>query len=271
MTILMFVDESHCDGYSVLLGVAVRDRSMAPLEYSIQEARFAAYREDVFGDERKASKLLLHPEWCMQRIAEGSDVAALSADRVAGQRFVLRELDAAIEQQVEVMAVVTEPTKVDALRDRAYLYLLERFASFCMSQFDTGLVIYDEIEPRQGAKLLSRLSRTLTHDPESRPIGERILHQMFARSEYSIGLQLADVLAYVAAQGLRLEGMRPAQRHDLDPFLNRMVRMAQGWHVRGKWEWGLLFVPNQAPWPVPPPVTPDETTQTEWQGIKLGL
>jgi len=276
MAYFMFVDESgqdHRDSpYEVLAGVAVHDTTLWDLICAIKRAERECFGTTYArGDERelKAKKLLtkkafrlaaqLPPFLPPQRaelarasLTDGSEarrdrLTALGQAKIA---FVEQVLDLAHAHEVRTFASIVKPDAPHpATRDflrKDYRYLFERFFNFVNAQLahERGVVVFDEIEKAQSHILVGQMSayflRTSTGQSRSRRV---VPEPFFVHSDLTTGIMLADLVAYILANNVRLRRMSNPRREELDD-LGEKVKRLQPPRTRtgGHWVGSFTFI-----------------------------
>ena len=106
----------------------------------------------------------------------------------------------------------------DGLR-KDYAYLFERFFYFVEDQGETerGLVVFDELERTQSHLLVTQMEAYFSEHQKER--SEVVIPEpFFVHSHLTTGVQLADLVAYIAAWGLGVGNMPAPERDELRPF-----------------------------------------------------
>ena len=258
MAYFMFVDESgqdHRDSpYEVLAGVAVHDTTLWDLICAIKRAERACFGTTYArGDERelKAKKLLtkkafrlaaqLPPfpppqraELARASLTDGSEVrrdrlTALGQAKIA---FVEQVLDLAHAHEVRTFASIVKPDAPHpATRDflrKDYRYLFERFFNFVNAQLghERGVVVFDEIEKAQSHILVGQMSAYFLRTSTGRSRSRRVVPEpFFVHSDLTTGIMLADMVAYILANNVRLRRMNSPRREELDDLGEKVKRL----------------------------------------------
>ncbi len=249
MAYFLFVDESGQDHkespYEVLAGVAVEDRDLWNLVCALREAeeRFFGARYTRDDGELKAKKLLKTKTFRLaaqlpffedeeRRLLARS---CLSSGANAGRREITALAQAKIGYVGEVLnicfrfrckafACIVEPNSPRPLLEylrKDYAYLFERFFYFLedVSKSASGIVVFDELEKSQSHILLGQMEQYFNHTLNGRQRAGRIIPEaFFVHSELTTGIQLADLVAYIVAWGVRLPQMTSPHRAELAPF-----------------------------------------------------
>jgi hypothetical protein len=99
----------------------------------------------------------------------------------------------------------------------------ERFFYFVEEQGPSqqGLVVFDELERTQSHLLVTQMKAYFSEYQVER---SRVVipEPFFVHSHLTTGVQLADLVAYIAAWGLQVGSMPPAERPELEEFGQRI-------------------------------------------------
>ncbi|MCB9737708.1 MAG: DUF3800 domain-containing protein [Deltaproteobacteria bacterium] len=258
MSWLLFVDETGIDRreslYEVLAGVAVHDSDLWNLIQAVhaEEERHFGRRISAGGLELKARKLLKRKVFRLasqrdpidpdeRRLLAASCLAKGDTERAGGQAaaVTLAELTALAQAKVafvETLLVLCARYHVRAFasivhRDaprtagdflrKDYAYLFERLYYFLDEQVtaEMGLVVFDELERSQCHVLIDQLGRYFRETTTGRSRASRVIPEpFFVHSDLTTAIQLADVVAYVIAQGVRVGTMTEPARAELSQF-----------------------------------------------------
>lgn len=255
MSYLFFVDESGHDltlsPYAVLAAVAVQDSRVWNLITAIRGAEEEFFLERISRDglELKAKKLLKTktfrlagqlpaiPQEDRSRLAhacleEGraavreerpsrhtrEQLTALAQAKLA---FVGRVLELCAQHQAKAFASVVDrdaPKQAGNFLRKDYSYLFERIFCFLDERPDhhQGLVVFDELERSQSHLLVDQMARYFKETATGRMRASRIVPEpFFVHSDLTSMIQVADLLAYVIAWGVRVGTMRRPARAEL--------------------------------------------------------
>lgn len=282
MAYFLFIDDSGHDRvhspYQVLAGMAVKDTDVWDLVSRIRalEVQYFGRRLADFGREIKAKRFLSKGEFKyanqMDRLPD--DVRTAEAERLllCGSRptriaitafsqtkllFVLAVLDLCQELGCKAFAAIIDkdtsvPNNRDLLR-RDYVYFFERFYYY-LSDADPlqmGVLVFDEFEKSRCHVLLSQIEAYFVKTGKGRQRCSQIIPDaFFVHSDLSVGVQLADLVAYIVSWGFRLPNymQRPA-REELEPYVERVCALRHLSH-RAKENgsdfdsWSFTFVPS---------------------------
>lgn len=247
MSYFLFIDESGQDQrdspYEVLAGVAVEDRRLWPLIRAVQELELECFGQRYAADERelKGKKLLKRKVFRHAGQAEAIPLAGRSeiaqrclADGASASRFEMAALgQAKIDFVARALKLCDEfgckafasivpraaprPPADGALR-KDYAYLFERFFYFLedLESDHQGLVVFDELERTQGHLLVSQMATYFSELQVGRERSATVIPEpFFVHSHLTTGIQLADLVAYIAAWGMQVGSMPPAARPEL--------------------------------------------------------
>lgn len=279
---LLFVDESGTDRreapYEVLAGVAVRERDLWNLIRAVRAAERDHFGTTLstLGIEFKGKKLLKRKTF---RLAAQSDPLPPDHRRILAYEFLqkgrreaaggpieprLRDEFTAygqavlsfVEQvyelcaafRVKVFASMVAPDAPqpggDFLR-KDYAYLFERYFYYLedVSDDETGLIVFDELERARCRRLLDQMEHYFLHTDRGRCRSGRIVPEpFFVHSDLTTAVQIADIVAYSLNWGLRLHRMDRPTRPEMESF--------------GQWAFGLRYVGHrrseldEETWPV---------------------
>lgn len=251
MSYLLFVDESGHDQkespYEVLAGVTIEDKRLWPLIQAVHDLELECFGRRYADDERelKAKKILKRKVFrhaaqarpidrtrrtalaraCLERgdTASREEMTALAQAKLD---FVRGALRLCAEHSCKALAsIVTRgaPRVSDGHLRKDYAYLFERFYYFVQEQGEDqrGLVVFDELERTQSHLLVNQMKAYFSERQVER--SEVILPEpFFVHSHLTTGVQLADLIAYIAAWGLQVPGMPPPKRKELAEFGERV-------------------------------------------------
>jgi hypothetical protein len=263
MSYLLFVDESGQDRrespYEVLAGICLEDRDLWSFICQVQDAETHHFGQRVTTGllELKGKELLkkktfkladqmppFPPEErtrlardCLIKGAaaqgkttnSGVTRAELTALGQAKIAFVERILELCTQYRVRVFGSVVDrdaPRPQGDFLRKDYAYLFERFYHFLEDQStqQLGLVIFDELERSQCHILVDQMSRYFRETAKGRMRAGRIIPEpFFVHSDLTTAIQVADVMAYLLAWGVRIGGMTRERREELAP-LAELVR-----------------------------------------------
>ncbi|MGK5089870.1 DUF3800 domain-containing protein [Bdellovibrionota bacterium FG-2] len=257
MSFLFFIDESGQDRkdspYEVLAGVCVEDQRLWELIQAIQQKEV-----DIFGcrisaghKELKARELLKKktfrlasqlPPFDSERrrqlakecLEQGGSptrerLTALSQAKID---FGLCTLQMCATFGVRAFASIVSrdaprPGPGNYLR-KDYAYLFERFFYFLedMPGNAQGLVIFDEKEKSESHVLLGQMYEYFRTSAKGRQRASRVIPEaFFVHSDLTTAIQLADLIAYVIAWGVRLQMMTLPARSELKEIAEAVLRL----------------------------------------------
>jgi hypothetical protein len=285
MSYLFFVDESGHDltesPYSVLAAIAVQDSRAWNLISAIQGSEEAFFGERIRRDglELKAKKMLkskafrhagqlppLPPQErarlaheCLEegraaiREARRSrhtkvQLTALAQAKIA---FVGRVLELCAQHQVKAFASIVDrdaPKPVGSFLRKDYSYLFERFFHFLEErpEHHQGLVVFDELERSQSHLLIEQMASYFKQTATGRLRASRIVPEpFFVHSDLTSLIQVADLLAYIVAWGVRFGSMKRPARAELSDLAEaatalRYFRAADEVHAYPIWGFSII-------------------------------
>lgn len=265
MSYLLFIDESGHDRrdspYEVLAGICLEDRDLWSFICQIQDAETHYFGQRVTsgllelkGKEllkrktfRLAGQMTAFPPEERTRLAQtciikgaaaqgkttnsGVTRAELTALGQAKLAFVERILELCAQYRVRVFASVVDrdaPRPQGDFLRKDYAYLFERFFYFLEEQStqQLGLVIFDELERSQCHILVDQMSRYFRDTTKGRMRAGRVIPEpFFVHSHLTTAIQVADVIAYLVAWGLRIRGMTRERREELVSLAERVRQL----------------------------------------------
>lgn len=254
MSYLLFLDESGHDlrksPYEVLAGVCVEDRDLWNLICNVQDAEteFFGMRIAPGVLELKGRKLLktktfrlaggeseLSPgerrdlaRSCLEKqgTATRKELAALGQAKLAFVDYVL-ELCGKHRAKAFASIVDREAQRPegDFLR-KDYSYLFERYYHFLedKTHSNMGIVVLDELETAQAHLLVEQMGQYFRNTRKGKTRASLIIPEpFFVHSHLTTAIQLADIVAYIVAWGVRLAPMTRPAREELQPFAERVL------------------------------------------------
>jgi len=253
--------DQHDSPYEVLAGVAIQDQHLWNLVCRIQEAeiehfgrRIAAGALELKGKsllKRKTFRLaaqlpLLEPQErrklaqsCLEKgekakgrqtTSSGATRAELTALAQAKVAFVARVLELCVSHYVRAFASIvprSAPRPAGRFLRKDYAYLFERFFYFLEESKvgELGLVIFDELEHSRCHVLVDQMSLYFRNTVRGRLRAARVIPEpFFVHSELTTAIQIADLVAYIIAWGIRFGPMEGDRRREELDFLGELVR-----------------------------------------------
>lgn len=282
MSFLLFVDESgqdrHHSPYEVLAGVAIEDRDiwnlvveLRQLEDEIFGLRYSQSDRELKARELLKAKVFRHaglmPPFepaerralaarCLTNGAGATpeEFAALGQAKLV---FVERVLETCAAFRCRAFASIiphdAPRTAGDFLR-KDYAYLFERFYYFLDGQSDDtlGLVVFDELERTQSHLLVDQMERYFVGTHKGRLRSARVIPEpFFVHSQLTTGVQLADLVAYIIAWGVRLPSMTAAARPELRTYADAVITLRRDCTIdiprEGFTVWGFAVISDLRP------------------------
>ncbi len=247
MSFFLFIDESgHDQGaspYEVLAGVVVEDKKLWPLIQAVQALEIACFGQRYAANERelKAKEILKRKVYRHAGLADRFDeaertelarrclsdgaratpeqMAALGQAKIA---FVRKTLHVCREYDCKAIASIVSrgaPRSTDDFLRKDYAYLFERFFYFLEDQpgEPQRIVVFDEFERTQGHLLVNQMATYFSDLTVGRERAVNVIPEpFFVHSHLTTGVQLADLVAYLAAWGMQVGSMPPPERPELE-------------------------------------------------------
>lgn len=257
MAYFLFIDESgqdHRDSpYEVLAGVAVEDRDLWNLIQAIHNAemrhfgiRYSHGNRELKAKKilnkktyRKAAQLPIFPEEEKKELAK----KCLQAGDGAGKREITALAQAKLAYVEEVFEICArfrcklfasiidahgpEPHVCDYLR-KDYSFLFERFFYFLedKDQETSGIVVFDELEKSKSHILVGQMDSYFKSTTKGRLRASRIIPEpFFVHSELTTGVQIADLVAYIASWGFRTGDLTEPARDELGRLVEAICQL----------------------------------------------
>jgi len=255
MSYLLFMDESGHDlrhsPYEVLAGVCVEDRDLWNLICQVQDAEIEYFGRRIADGvlELKGRKLLKRKTFKLaaqlptippqertqlaQQCLEHSDnvtkreLTALAQAKIA---FVQRLLELCAQYRASAFASIIDKdaprSDGDFLR-KDYAYLFERYFYFLEEQKQgLGLVVFDELDRSQCHLLLDQMGRYFRETVTGRMRASRVIPEpFFVHSELTTAIQIADIIAYIVAWGVRVGNMTKPARTELLALADQVCQL----------------------------------------------
>lgn len=265
MSWALFIDESGQDlkesPYEVLAGIAIEDRvlwktirSLSDLQYQI----FGMRLFEAYGSEAKAQKLLKQKVFkhagqlnqipvetratlARQILEDGTAVSRerLTALAQAKIAYVGEALDVCRKAGAVAFASIAPrgaPRPQGGLLRKDYAYLFERFFYFLNSQDERqmGYLVFDELDKSASHVLLGQVGQYFLETGNGKARSRLIIPEpFFVHSDLTTMVQMADLIAYIIAWGLRLKGMTEPRRDELDALVQKVMQIRFTQHKVG--------------------------------------
>jgi hypothetical protein len=257
MSYIIFLDESGQDQqespYEVLAGVAVKDQDLWNLITALQQAELELFgrRYSEGNRELKAKKLLKTKTF---RLAAGQGQmepvkrqelareclehgAGATPDQIAALAqakldFVRRALVLCARFRCKAFASImprgAPREKGGSSLRKDYAYLFERFFYYLedISPDAQGLVVFDELEHSQSHILIDQMAQYFQRTQKGQTRAGRIIPEpFFVHSHLTTAVQLADLVAYIIAWGVRVANMGEPARAELVDIAQLVVNL----------------------------------------------
>lgn len=276
MSYLLFIDESGQDmqqsPYEVLAGVAIEDKKIWPLVQCINALQvdcFGVQRYKAFREEAKGKKILKAKSFRLAgtyppipnpdrkhlakaMLGDGTrpapmKLAALAQAKIA---YVDGVLDLCEQFQCKAFASIIpqEAPRVDTdefLR-KDYSYLFERFAHMLNTSGSrpSGIIVFDELEKSRSHILINQMEGYFLNTNNGKRRAQAIVPEpLFVHSDLTTMIQVADLVAYIIAWGVRIKGMKEAARPELGELARKAMRLRYLHKTpRGYTKWGFKYI-----------------------------
>lgn len=206
-------------------------------------AWFAAFKPD---ERRKLA------EFCLRK-AGSADKKAISALAQAKLEYVKRLFDLCPKFRGQCLGIVVP---VDAPGDRKvsasvlrkdYAYLFERFFYFvnAKSAEHAGIIVFDELDKSASHILLGQMQAYYRDSRIGQDRSERLVPEpLFVHSDLTVGIQLADLIAYVLSwgHGFNRNAIVPKPRAELLPYVKQIESLKIDSVVNGEKSDGIYVV-----------------------------
>lgn len=267
MSYLLFVDESGHDQrespYEVLAGVTIEDRDLWSLVCEIRaaEERHFGCRYSADGRELKAKRLLktkvfrqaslFAPIEVEERTRLARECLLDGAGATPRHHAALAQAKLAfVDSVLEVCgrfrccsfaSIVPReaPRSENNFLRKDYAYLFERFFYFLDAggPETLGLVVFDESERSQSHLLLTQMDRYFVGTATGRRRSGRVIPEpFFVHSHLTTGVQLADLVAYIIAWGVREPGMTEPARPELASYAEAVSSLRRDTRTDRPWQ-----------------------------------
>jgi hypothetical protein len=257
MAFFLFIDESgqdHRDSpYEVLAGLSVEDRDLWNLIQAVQDAEVRNFGTRYSHGQRelKAKKILKKKTFRQARQAlslppdERRELAkrCLEAGDRAGRREITALAQAKLAYVEEVFEICAryrcrtfasildargpEPHACDYLR-KDYSFLFERFFYYLedKDELSSGIVVFDELEKSKSHILVNQMDSYFKRTGKGRFRSSRIIPEpFFVHSDLTTGVQIADLVAYIASWGFRTGPLAEPAREELRPYVEAVCQL----------------------------------------------
>ncbi|MBU1656504.1 MAG: DUF3800 domain-containing protein [Gammaproteobacteria bacterium] len=255
MSFFLFLDESGHDlresPYEVLAGVCIEDRDLWNLICAVQDAEPLFFGQRItHGElELKGKKLLNKKVFkharqlpgmpaqdrarlagqCLRKGSEakadgradsGVTRAELTALAQAKIAFVGHMLELCAQYRVKAFASIVDrdaPRPDKGFLRKDYAYLFERYFYFLEEQRGgMGLVVFDELDKSQAHLLLGQMGKYFRDTAKGRMRASLVIPEpFFVHSDLTTATQIADLVAYLIAWGVRVGSMQREARKEL--------------------------------------------------------
>jgi hypothetical protein len=177
-------------------------------------------------------------------------LTALAQAKIA---FVRRALEIVAQHQVRTFASIVDreaPQPAGDFLRKDYAYLFERFFYFLEDCPDhhQGLVVFDELDRSKSHILVDQMSRYFQTTAKGRLRASRIVPEpFFVHSELTSLVQIADLVAYIIAWGVRVGSMTRPAREELRELADAVVAMRYMRQRDDFTRWGFAIIDDLRP------------------------
>lgn len=128
-----------------------------------------------------------------------------------------------------------------------YAYLFERFFYFVDSKSaeHAGIIVFDELDKSASHLLLGQMQAYYRETRTGQDRSERLVPEpLFVHSDLTVGIQLADLVAYVLSwgHGFDRNAIVPKPRAELAPFVKQVESLKIDSRVNGAKSDGIYVV-----------------------------
>ncbi len=286
MSRLLFLDESGHDRrespYEVLAGICIEDVNLWNFICAIHDSEVTYFGQRVSSGllEMKAKKLLkpktfrqalqmppideakrvLLARECLElgQRSQGNpggsgasrrQITALAQAKIEFGKNLLRLCD---NYNVRAFASIVDrdaPYPTGNFLRRDYSFLFERYYDFlddCPDR-EAGLVVFDELERSQCHMLIEQMQIYFRETRKGIERAGRIIPEpFFVHSHLTTAIQVADIVAYIIAWGVRVRGMNRPARDNLREFAPLVLKLRyyrkvqEGGQEYTKWSFAII-------------------------------
>jgi len=269
--------------YEVIAGVALYDRDLWSLICEIQDAERSFFGRRITSGtmELKARSLLkkktfrlanqmnpiAHKERatlarsCLEKGDSARNIGyarssttrkELTALAQAKIDFVNATLDLCSSYRATAFASIVDcaaPKPEGNILRKDYSYLFERYYSFLEYKAvdSMGLVVFDELDRAQAHILVDQIGYYFRETTKGQERASRIIPEpFFVHSDLTTAIQLADLVAYIVAWGVRIGNMGRPARPELRPLADKVCELRfralrdEGGTYRPLWSFAVI-------------------------------
>jgi len=185
------------------------------------------------------------------RNGANADKKALSALAQAKLEYVKRLFELCPKFRAQCLGIIVP---VDAQGDRKvsflrkdYAYLFERFFYFVNSKTaeHAGIIVFDELDKSASHILLGQMQAYYRDLKTGQDRSERLVPEpFFVHSDLTVGIQLADLIAYVLSwgHGFDRNAIVPKSRPELAPLVKQVESLKIDSRVNGSKSEGIYVI-----------------------------
>jgi len=196
--------------------------------------KIASQLPDIKSTERTqlAQQCLIKGQKSLGKDGSGATKSELTALCQAKIAFVEHLLELCANYRVKAFASIVDrdakrPEGKGFLR-KDYAFLFERFYYFLEDQRGEpqGLVAFDELDKSQCHLLLDQMTHYFRETAKGRMRSSLVIPEpFFVHSHLTTAVQIADIVAYITAWGVRLPGMKREKRTELDGLAEQICTL----------------------------------------------
>lgn len=247
MAHFLFIDESGQDRQEspceVLAGIAIQDQDLWNLVQRIHQEeivhfgmRYSANHRELKGKKLLKRKTFKHARQLPQMEQEertslarrclengfGANMREITALAQAKIKYVGSVLDACSSFRCKAFAsivpkIAPRPLSNEYLR-KDYAYLFQRFFYFLedINFRERGIVVFDELERSECHILVDQMDRYFKQTINGRFRASQIIPEpFFVHSDLTLGVQIADLIAYISSWAIRIGDLHVPIRGEL--------------------------------------------------------
>lgn len=211
----------------------------------------AAWSTSIAPDERRRLA-----EFSL-RNGSKADKRALAALAQAKLEYVKRLFELCPQFRGQCLGIIVPvdapgERKIAVLR-KDYAYLFERFFYFVDSKSTehAGIIVFDELDKSASHILLGQMQAYYRDYKTGRDRAERLVPEpFFVHSDLTIGIQVADLVAYVLSwgHGFNRNAIVPKSRPELAPYVTQVNALRIDSRIDGNRSEGIYVVTDLRSW-----------------------
>lgn len=109
---------------------------------------------------------------------------------------------------------------------------------------ESGIIVFDELEKSRSHLLISQMENYFLKTTKGQSRAKVIVPEpLFVHSDLTTMIQVADLIAYVVAWGVRLKGMKKGRRNELNVLANKVLELRYYHQTPGGFaKWGFKLI-----------------------------